>query len=313
VRERLSVFLAMPHEFELTMFSVRAIFSRVSGDLLVLMLAPVSILAFAAVAASLAQHPWIWAISKLKPSFSAFNPIKGLASKFSLSATVEFAKDLIKFVFIGTAVATVIWPERILLISLNTIPAEEILPLVKILVLKICVAVIIVMAVLSLADFAYQRFDHHKKNRMTKNEVKDERKQSDGDPKIKQRLATIRMTRMRQRMMAAVPEADVVITNPTHYAVALQYMPEVMTAPKVLAKGLDLVALRIRGIAEDNGIPVVENPPLARALHDTAEINQEIPLEHFKAVAEVIGYIMRKRGDLPQQAGVSSEDSPPVQ
>ena len=298
VRDRLAGFLAAPHDIELTIFSVRAIFASVSADLLALMLAPLSILVAAAFAASLSQHPWIWATSKLTPSLKGFDPIKGMKSKFSLSAATEFTKDLAKFVVVGSGIAVVMWPERTALTSLNTIPIDQLAPMVKILVLKLCVAVIVVMAVLALADSAYQRYDHRKKNRMTKNEVKDERKQSDGNPEVKKRLATIRLTRMRQRMMAAVPEADVVITNPTHYAVALQYMPEVMTAPKVLAKGLDLVAQRIRGIAEDNGIPVVENPPLARALHDSAEINQEIPLEHFKAVAEVIGYVMRLRGGL---------------
>jgi flagellar biosynthetic protein FlhB len=172
------------------------------------------------------------------------------------------------------------------------------MPLVKALALKVFMAVILIMSLLALGDYSYQRFDYRKQKRMTKEEVKDERKQSEGDPKIKQKLHSIRVNRMRQRMMAAVPEADVVITNPTHYAVALQYVPEIMDAPKVLAKGRDLVALRIRELAEENEIPLVENPPLARALHDSAEVNQDIPVEHYKAVAEVIGYVMRLRGSL---------------
>jgi flagellar biosynthetic protein FlhB len=298
IRERLRVFLAAPHDTELSMANLRAIFTTLGEDLVVLLLGPLAILVAAALASSLAQHPMIWAVSKLKPQLGAFNPIKGVKQKLSLSIVVEFAKDLAKFAVIGTVVVALLWPESKRLIELHTIGADQIMPLVKALALKVFIAVILIMSLLALGDYAYQRFDYRKQKRMTKEEVKDERKQSEGDPKIKQKLHSIRVNRMRQRMMAAVPEADVVITNPTHYAVALQYVPEIMDAPKVLAKGRDLVALRIRELAERNEIPLVENPPLARALHDSAEVNQDIPVEHYKAVAEVIGYVMRLRGGL---------------
>ena len=137
-----------------------------------------------------------------------------------------------------------------------------------------------------------------KQMRMSKTEIKDEHKQTDGDPQIKARIRQIRMERARQRMMAAVPKADVVITNPTHFAVALEYKMESMPAPIVVAKGQDFLALKIREIAEENEITIVENPPLARALYGSVEIDQEIPPEHFKAVAEVIGYVMRLKGKL---------------
>ncbi|MEH6475579.1 MAG: EscU/YscU/HrcU family type III secretion system export apparatus switch protein, partial [Sneathiella sp.] len=132
-----------------------------------------------------------------------------------------------------------------------------------------------------------------KELRMTKQEIKDENKQSEGDPMIKSRLRALRMQRSRQRMMQAVPSADVVITNPTHYAVALRYDPDVDPAPIVLAIGMDNIALKIREIANENEIPIVENPPLARALHASCELEQQIPLEHYRAVAEIIGYVMR--------------------
>ena len=133
---------------------------------------------------------------------------------------------------------------------------------------------------------------------MTKQEVKDEHKQQEGDPLIKGRLRSLRMQRARQRMMAAVPKADVVVTNPTHFAVALKYDMESMAAPVLVAKGADLVAQRIRGLAEENEVPIVENPPLARALYATVELDQEVPPEHYKAVAEVIGYVMKLKGKL---------------
>ena len=132
---------------------------------------------------------------------------------------------------------------------------------------------------------------------MTRQEVKDEQKQADGDPIIKARIRKIRSEKAQQRMMAAVPEADVVVTNPTHYSIALTYKMEEMAAPRLVAKGVDHLAFRIRDIANANDIPIVENPPLARALYAGVELNEEIPPQHFKAVAEVIGYVMRLRGE----------------
>ena len=134
---------------------------------------------------------------------------------------------------------------------------------------------------------------------MTKQEVKDEHKQSEGDSQVKVRIRQLRVQRARQRMMAAVPEADVVVTNPTHFAVALKYNMDEMPAPTVVAKGKDLVALRIRQVAEENDVPVVENPPLARAHFASVELDEKIPPEHYKAVAEVIGFVMRLRGEMP--------------
>jgi flagellar biosynthetic protein FlhB len=128
---------------------------------------------------------------------------------------------------------------------------------------------------------------------MSKQEIKDEFKQTEGDPMIRARLRALRAERSRQRMMQSVPEADVVITNPTHFAVALQYKPEDERAPVVVAKGMDNIAAKIRELATENDIPIVENPPLARALHKACDLDDEIPYEHFKAVAEIIGYVMR--------------------
>ena len=162
-------------------------------------------------------------------------------------------------------------------------------------------ATVAVMTAIAALDYLYQRHAFIKQMKMTKQEVKDEHKQSEGDPIIKSRIRRLRLERARQRMMAAVPRADVVITNPTHYAVALEYKMEEMPSPKLIAKGIDELAQRIREVAEENDIPVVENPPLARALYSAVDLDEEIPPEHYKAVAEVIGYVMRLKGKLPPQ------------
>jgi flagellar biosynthetic protein FlhB len=152
---------------------------------------------------------------------------------------------------------------------------------------------LLVFAVIAFGDFFYQRWHYIKTLRMSKVEVKDEYKQQEGDPMIKSRLRSIRLEKARKRMMAAVPRADVVVTNPTHYAIALEYDNKRMVAPIVLAKGVDRIAERIREIALENNIPLVSNPPLARALHDTVEIDQQIPTQHYRAVAEIISYVYK--------------------
>jgi flagellar biosynthetic protein FlhB len=162
------------------------------------------------------------------------------------------------------------------------------------LALQVLGAVVAILAVVAAADYLFQYRQWFERQKMSVRELKEEFKQTEGDPAIKGKIRQIRQARMRKRMMAAVPQASVVITNPTHYAVALKYEPG-MNAPLCLAKGVDAVALRIRALAAEHAIPIVENPPLARALHAGVEIDQEIPAEHYKAVAEVIGYVMRLR------------------
>jgi flagellar biosynthetic protein FlhB len=154
--------------------------------------------------------------------------------------------------------------------------------------------VLAIFAFLALGDAVYQRFAWYARQRMTRRELKDEHKQQEGDPEIKGRRRQLARMRLSKRMMAAVPNATVIVTNPTHYAVALKYESG-MAAPRCVAKGVDALALRIRAVGTEHGVPVIENPPLARALHATVEVDAEIPVEHYKAVAEVIGYVMRLR------------------
>jgi flagellar biosynthetic protein FlhB len=168
------------------------------------------------------------------------------------------------------------------------------------LTLRLMFGVCAVMGLLAAADWWWARYSWYEKLRMTVREIKEEHKQSEGDPTVKAKLRQVRRMRLRKNMMKNVEKATVIITNPTHYAVALQYEPG-MNAPICVAKGMDLIALKIRAIAEDHRIPLIENPPLARALHKTVDIDQEVPPEHYKAVAEVIGYVMRLRRNVRYQ------------
>jgi flagellar biosynthetic protein FlhB len=163
-------------------------------------------------------------------------------------------------------------------------------------IIIIALAGILVMTVIATLDFVYQKYQFTKKMMMSKQEIKDEHKQAEGDPQVKAKIRALRQQRAQERMMANVPNADVVVTNPTHYAVALEYKMDEMTAPRLIAKGMDSLALRIREVAEEHDIPIIENAPLARALHASVELEEEIPPEHFIAVAEVIGYVMRMKG-----------------
>ena len=170
-----------------------------------------------------------------------------------------------------------------------------ILALTKTLSLEMLGTVVAILAIVAAADYLFQYRQWYERQKMSVRELKEEFKQTEGDPAIKAKIRQLRQNRAKKRMMAAVPKASVIITNPTHYAVALQY-DRGMPAPVCLAKGVDNIALKIREVAGEHNIPVVENPPLARALHATVEIDEEVPPEHYKAVAEVIGYVMRLRG-----------------
>jgi flagellar biosynthetic protein FlhB len=184
------------------------------------------------------------------------------------------------------------WPQRNLLRGLIATDPSTILPFTQSLTMRMLGAVVAILAVVATADYLFQYRQWYERQKMSLREIKEEFRQTEGDPAVKGKLRQLRNTRMRRRIMAAVPKASVVITNPTHFAVALRY-ERGMNAPVCVAKGVDLIARKIREIAEAHDIPVIENPPLARALHGTVEIDQEIPPEHYRAVAEIIGYIMR--------------------
>lgn len=248
-------------------------------------------------ASNLLQNPLRFSAERIKPKLSKLSPIAGFKRIFSVQTTVEFIKNVTKIVLIGAILMAVLWPELDSLEALVGIDLIVLIPMVLQMILKLIGVLLGVMFVVAVGDYLYQRYNYLKNLRMTKQEVKDEHKEVEGDPMIKARLRQIRMQRVRRRMMAAVPEASVVVTNPTHYAVALKYEPEKMNAPVVVAKGVDVLALRIREIANENEVPIVENPPLARALYKV-ELDDPVPVELYKAVAGVISYVMRLKEGL---------------
>ena len=237
----------------------------------------------------------------ITPKLEKLNPLTGLKRIFSLSSSVEMGKNLVKLAIIGTMVVWLLRPELLRIDQLVGLDLMDALAEIQDQTLKLLIGVLAVMAVLAAADVFYQRFTYMKKMRMSKQDVKEEYKQSEGDPMVKMWLRQIRFERTRRRMMAAVPKATVVVTNPTHYAVALLYEPESMAAPKLVAKGADLIAKCIRELAEEHKVPIVENPPVARALFATVEVDQVVPPEHYKVVAEIISFVFKlKRKVLPK-------------
>jgi len=252
---------------------------------------PLIVLMVAAAAGNLVQHQPVWSTEPLKPKFSKVSPLAGFKRLFSSESLVNFAKGLVKIAAVSAAIFLVLWPERDRIDLFVTMDVTAQLTAARDMTLKLLGAVIAVMLIVAALDFAYQRFRWMQKQRMSIKELREEFKQQEGSPEIKAKVKQIRRERAKRRMMAEVPNATVVVTNPTHFAVALKYAPG-MPAPICVAKGVDAVALRIRGVAEDAGVPVVENPPLARTLHATVDIDEEVPPEHYKAVAQVIGYVM---------------------
>ncbi len=256
---------------------------------------PFLVFIIAALAGNVVQHGLLFQTETMTPKLSKISPLAGFKRLFSMTSLVNFLKSLAKLAIVTLLIVLVMWPSQDSLEVMVSMDLSALLPHVKVLSLKILGAVIALYAVVAIADYAYQRQQWWNKLKMTMQEVKDEYKQQEGDPIVKAKIRQIRMERGRKRMMAAVPEASVVITNPTHYAVALKY-DKTMSAPICVAKGVDALALKIREIAEEHEIPRVENRPLARALHGVVEVDQEIPPEHYKAVAEVIGFVMRQKG-----------------
>ena len=255
---------------------------------------PFLVLVVAAIAGNMIQHPLVWSGEQLKPKLSRLSPIEGTKRLFSKLALVNFVKGVAKLALVTCLMLWLVLPETDRLFTLVETDIRGTLALSENLSLKLMAAVAVILAFIAALDYGFQYKVWFERQKMSLRQLKEEFRQSEGDPVIKGKLRQLRQARMRKRMMAAVPQASVIITNPTHFAVALKY-ERGMAAPICLAKGVDALALKIREVAAAHRIPVVENPPLARALHAGVEIDQEIPTEHYKAVAEVIGYIMKLR------------------
>ena len=292
--------LANAHNISMDGPALPRLFEKIGAELIAAVAIPFLLLMLAALGGNLIQHKLVWSLEVLAPKLSKISPAAGFKRLFSAQALANFAKGLVKLVLIGSVLTALMWPERARIMALERADPVAVLPLAQSLALKLLGAVVAIMAVVAIADYLFQYRQWYEKQKMSLRELKEEFRQSEGDPVIRGKMRQVRQTRQRRRMIANVPKAAVIITNPTHYSIALQY-ERGMEAPICVAKGVDAVALKIREVAAEHAIPVIENPPLARALHATVEVDQPIPIEHYKAVAEVIGYVMRLRRAVPRK------------
>jgi len=287
------VFLENPADMVINAGTASDLFEYATYGLIAVLAPAVGLMTFAALAGNVLQHRPVLSAARLKPDLSKLSPMKGFERLFGLDGLINFIKGIAKILLAGGACVWAVWPELGRLYGAIDLSPSGIVELAMLLIFKAVLAALAVLAVLAAADYIYQRHRFMARHRMSRQELRDEIKQSEGDPMVKARIRQIRLERSRKRMIAAIPQATVVITNPTHYAVALKYESGKMGAPVCVAKGVDHMALTIRKVAEENGVPIVENPPLARALYAAVEVDDEIPADHYKAVAQVIGYVMR--------------------
>lgn len=269
---------------------------------LLIMLPIFFIAVFLAFVTDLLQVKWKPTRKPLQPKFNKLNPAKGIKKLFSKSSLVELAKSILKILMISFIVYSTLQKRVGYLLRFYNMPLMQGVRIVGDVTIEIGLKVCALYIVIAALDYAYQKHKHHEDLKMTKQEVKDEFKNSEGDPKVKQKIRQKMMEASRRRMMNAVPRADVVITNPTHYAVALKYDPDKIDAPYIVAKGEDYLAQKIKEIARENHVEIVENKPLARMLYYNVEIGETVPPELFSAVAEVLAFVYSVQGrSLPQR------------
>lgn len=261
---------------------------KIALELLLVVAAPFAIAIIGAVMGSVLQNGFLNSPEAIVPKLSKISPIAGFKRIFSLKSLVEFIKGIVKISIIGLTAYYAVYTEIQVIHVLHDASIAVIMNVLLNIATKMMVAVCVLQGVIAALDYFYERYNYRKNLRMSKQEIKDEHKQSEGDPEIKAKVRAIRFQRARRRVAVAVPKADVLITNPTHFAVALQYDPEVMQAPKLIAKGQDMIAYRMKEIAKEHDIPIIENPPLARAIYDNVEWDEFIQADHYKAVAQIM-------------------------
>lgn len=294
-------FIGQPHQLPTDFNSLHVMLIELISAVGMALLPLTLLLVAAALLAGLVQNGLMFAPDQLKPKFEKISMLKGVKRLFSSRSLIEFLKGVFKLAIVGAVAVILMIPEfnRLEEFSSQSIAAS--LGLLHGLAVKLLIGVLAIVSLIAVLDILYQRMMHTKQMKMSRQEIKDELKQTEGDPIVRGRLRQIRRERAQKRMMAAVPEATVVVTNPTHFAVALKYDLDEMPAPMVVAKGADHIARRIREIAKENDVPILENPPLAQALHAGVEIGEEVPEQHYKAVAEIISYVLKLKGKLPQR------------
>jgi flagellar biosynthesis protein FlhB len=253
------------------------------------------IIALAAILAPLALGGWSFSTEALTPQFNRLNPIAGFKRVFSMSAVVELVKALAKFGVVGLVAVLVLWKDTPALLSLGQQPLDQAIAHTVLLSGKALIAITAGLIIIAGIDVPYQLWTYAKQLKMSRQEIREEHKESEGSPEVKGRIRQMQQTMASQRMMQDVPKADVIVTNPTHFAVALRYDEKRMRAPIVVAKGVDLIAARIREIGAEHSVPIFEAPPLARVLYRNVDIGGEIPSTVYSAVAQVLTYVFQLR------------------
>jgi flagellar biosynthetic protein FlhB len=251
-----------------------------------------------AVAVNLAQVGFHLNTKKLEPNLGGLNPLKGLGKMFGGNSAMALAMSLLKLVVVSLVAYSAVHGRLHQIIAVQQLTYMQIFGLGMEMTYSICLRIGLLLLVLAIADYVYQRIRIERELRMTKQEVKEEMRRMDGDPLIKQRRRQLAQEMLKKKLKKDVPTADVIVTNPTHYAVALKYDADTMNAPRVVAKGGDYMAKRIREIAIENGIPILERPPLARALYRLCDVGQEIPEQFYSAVAEILAYVYELGGKI---------------
>lgn len=284
--------IAKAHAIPVDGAGLAGLWHKLGTGMILALLFPFAIFMLAAAAGNLVQHRPVWSVDPITPKLSKISPISGFKRLFSAESLINFLKGLAKIGIVTVMMTVILWSEVDRLDAALGLDPATLMQTVQQLSIKLIGGAIAILTIVAGLDFLWQRHRWHQRQKMTVRELRDEFKQMEGDPMIKAKLRQIRAERSRRRMMQNVPQASVVVTNPTHFAVALKYEAG-MAAPVCLAKGIDATALKIREVAEEHDVPVVENPPLARTLHAAVEVDEEIPPEHYKAVAEIIGYVLR--------------------
>lgn len=279
----------------ITIEGVMDLFISTSIEMAKVILPIMVIAVVAAFAGNYFQFGLLLTMEPLKFDLTKMDPIKGLKRIFSLKAIIELLKSTLKIAFIGGVTTLILWTNIAEVLALSFKSPWETLSTVGKLVGLMGIAASAVLLVISILDWFYQKFDYEKNLKMSKQDIKDEYKNSEGDPLIKSKIKQRQREMAMRRMMSEVPTADVVITNPTHFAIALKYDEESMEAPRVIAKGADFVAQKIKLIAKEHDVIMVENRPLARAMYDQVEIGDQVPEEFFKAIAEILAYVYRMK------------------
>ncbi|KIH77555.1 flagellar biosynthetic protein FlhB [Geoalkalibacter ferrihydriticus] len=282
-------------ELEVTVGSVPGLMRTVLGKMGLLLMPLLALTMILGMAASVLQIGWLFTTKPMEPDLTKLNPITGMKKFVSKRMLVELVKSLTKVGVVGFVAYRTVAGEFENALYLLDMDLHETLNFVARVTFLVLLKTCGVLIVLAIFDYAFTRYEMEEKMKMTKQETKDEHKQTEGDPHLKAKIRGVQMEMARKRMMAEVPTADVVVTNPTHLSVALRYERGRMDAPRVVAKGADRVALRIREIARENDVPLVENVPVARALFQV-ELGQDIPEDMFKAVAEILAYVYSLKG-----------------